>query len=119
MLERVDAHLPLGETLNEDSLEFDDLKSQFSGREDCHATDLKLFNKKLNHDVQAPSLVYKSDMTLQQMKLADDTLLTRSDCQSINNELKTERVEQDDPGVYVTLTVLPCGQKVLKRVRFR
>lgn len=119
MLERVDAHLPLGETLNEDSLEFDDLKSQFSEREDCHATDLKLFNKKLNHDVQAPSLVYKSDMTLQQMKLADDTLLTRSDCQSINNELKTERVEQDDPGVYVTLTVLPCGQKVLKRVRFR
>ncbi|KAF7816297.1 PH, RCC1 and FYVE domains-containing protein 1 isoform X1 [Senna tora] len=31
---------------------------------------------------------------------------------------KVEWVEQFDPGVYITLTTLPCGQKGLKRVRF-
>lgn len=31
----------------------------------------------------------------------------------------TEWVEQDEPGVYITLTSLPGGAKDLKRVRFR
>lgn len=31
----------------------------------------------------------------------------------------TEGVEQDEPGVYITLTSLPGGVKDLKRVRFR
>jgi hypothetical protein len=31
----------------------------------------------------------------------------------------TEWVEQDEPGVYITLTALPGGVKELKRVRFR
>ncbi len=33
--------------------------------------------------------------------------------------LDNERVEQDEPGVYITLTSLPGGVKDLKRVRFR
>lgn len=34
-------------------------------------------------------------------------------------ESESEYVEQDDPGVYITLTNLPGGVKDLKRVRFR
>lgn len=34
-------------------------------------------------------------------------------------EPDTEWVEQDEPGVYITLTALPGGGKDLKRVRFR
>lgn len=34
-------------------------------------------------------------------------------------EPETEWVEQDEPGVYITLTALPGGGKDLKRVRFR
>ncbi|ESQ28613.1 hypothetical protein EUTSA_v10018066mg [Eutrema salsugineum] len=33
-------------------------------------------------------------------------------------ESKAEQVEQYEPGVYITFTALPCGQKTLKRVRF-
>ena len=32
---------------------------------------------------------------------------------------ENEWVEQDEPGVYITLTSLPGGAKDLKRVRFR
>jgi len=32
---------------------------------------------------------------------------------------ESEWVEQDEPGVYITLTSLPGGAKDLKRVRFR
>jgi hypothetical protein len=35
------------------------------------------------------------------------------------SEPETEWVEQDEPGVYITLTALPGGGKDLKRVRFR
>lgn len=34
-------------------------------------------------------------------------------------EPESEWVEQDEPGVYITLTALPGGGKDLKRVRFR
>jgi hypothetical protein len=34
-------------------------------------------------------------------------------------EPETEWVEQDEPGVYITLTTLPGGGRDLKRVRFR
>ncbi|KAL0678158.1 hypothetical protein Bca4012_006139 [Brassica carinata] len=33
-------------------------------------------------------------------------------------ESTAEQVEQYEPGVYITFTALPCGQKTLKRVRF-
>ncbi|KAH9318736.1 hypothetical protein KI387_020505 [Taxus chinensis] len=35
-----------------------------------------------------------------------------------DHEHETERVEQDEPGVYITLAQLPGGEKDLKRVRF-
>lgn len=37
----------------------------------------------------------------------------------IDSNQETERVEQDEPGVYITLTTLPGGVTGLKRVRFR
>jgi hypothetical protein len=36
-----------------------------------------------------------------------------------DHDQETEWVEQDEPGVYITLTSLPGGGKDLKRVRFR
>lgn len=40
---------------------------------------------------------------------------------SISNasDLETEWVEQDEPGVYITIRALPDGRRELKRVRFR
>lgn len=40
---------------------------------------------------------------------------------SISNasDLETEWVEQDEPGVYITIQALPNGRRELKRVRFR
>jgi hypothetical protein len=36
-----------------------------------------------------------------------------------DTKLESEWVEQDEPGVYITLTALPGGARDLKRVRFR
>ena len=40
---------------------------------------------------------------------------------SISNasDLESEWVEQDEPGVYITIRVLPGGKRELRRVRFR
>jgi len=45
----------------------------------------------------------------------------RSGDLSISNasDLETEWVEQDEPGVYITIRALPGGARELKRVRFR
>lgn len=45
----------------------------------------------------------------------------RSGDLSISNasDLDTEWVEQDEPGVYITIRALPGGKKELRRVRFR
>lgn len=37
----------------------------------------------------------------------------------VDSRNENEWVEQDEPGVYITLTSLPGGSKDLKRVRFR
>lgn len=37
----------------------------------------------------------------------------------VDSRSDSEWVEQDEPGVYITLTALPGGVKDLKRVRFR
>lgn len=40
---------------------------------------------------------------------------------SVSNasDLETEWVEQDEPGVYITIRALPGGARELRRVRFR
>lgn len=40
---------------------------------------------------------------------------------SVSNasDLETEWVEQDEPGVYITIRTLPSGARELRRVRFR
>lgn len=35
------------------------------------------------------------------------------------SDLETEWVEQDEPGVYITIRTLPSGTRELRRVRFR
>jgi hypothetical protein len=55
--------------------------------------------------------------------LSNDNKQTHLDAMARNGsrmkESEPEYVEQDDPGVYITLTNLPGGVKDLKRVRFR
>lgn len=54
-----------------------------------------------------------------------DTMHSEATARNKNRALKTETsnvdelVEQDEPGVYITLVSLPGGLKDLKRVRFR
>lgn len=45
----------------------------------------------------------------------------RSEELSVSNasDLETEWVEQDEPGVYLTIRALPGGKRELRRVRFR
>lgn len=62
----------------------------------------------------AKSSILKSDRS------KEDSQLTKAESHEDSSEgLKVEQVEQYEPGVYITLTSLPCGQKGLKRVRFR
>lgn len=42
-----------------------------------------------------------------------------ADTKNLNNEADEWVVEQDEPGVYITLASLPGGLRDLKRVRFR
>ncbi|CAM8895502.1 unnamed protein product [Rhodiola kirilowii] len=53
-------------------------------------------------------------------KLANSDPATRNGNtpKEIENRHDNEKVEQDEPGVYITLTTLPGGVKDLKRVRF-
>jgi len=45
----------------------------------------------------------------------------RSEEMSVSNasDVDNEWVEQDEPGVYITIKVLPGGKRELRRVRFR
>ncbi|KAF7831165.1 PH, RCC1 and FYVE domains-containing protein 1 isoform X1 [Senna tora] len=60
------------------------------------------------------SMLLKSDRSKQ------DSPKNKADShqQDGSEGLKVEWVEQYEPGVYITFTKLPCGQKGLKRVRF-
>lgn len=49
----------------------------------------------------------------------DDLHVKAQPEQKESKPLKVEWVEQYEPGVYITITTLPNGQKALKRVRFR
>uniref|UniRef100_A0A7N0VAS9 Uncharacterized protein n=1 Tax=Kalanchoe fedtschenkoi TaxID=63787 RepID=A0A7N0VAS9_KALFE len=53
-------------------------------------------------------------------KLASSDTATRNgnNAKESENRYDNEKVEQDEPGVYITLTTLPGGVKDLKRVRF-
>lgn len=50
---------------------------------------------------------------------SDVTTRNGTRTKDIDSRNDTEWVEQDEPGVYITLTSLPGGAKDLKRVRFR
>lgn len=61
-----------------------------------------------------------ASMFLKSDRSKEDSELTRAECEQGSTEgLKVEWVEQYEPGVYITFTALPSGQKGLKRVRFR
>ncbi|KAL1215201.1 PH, RCC1 and FYVE domains-containing protein 1 [Cardamine amara subsp. amara] len=49
---------------------------------------------------------------------ATPTITRTGHNQNGTQDSTAEQVEQYEPGVYITFTALPCGQKTLKRVRF-
>jgi len=52
-------------------------------------------------------------------KHQNDTVTLEDTRQKVAKASRDEWIEQDEPGVYITIIVLPNGQKGLKRVRFR
>lgn len=50
---------------------------------------------------------------------AEESCVRRLDSEQNEIKPKVDWVEQYQPGVYITFTTLPSGQKGLKRVRFR
>jgi len=52
-------------------------------------------------------------------KHQNDTISLEDTRQKVAKSSRDEWVEQEEPGVYITIIVLPNGQKGLKRVRFR
>lgn len=64
--------------------------------------------------------LYGRDTRLDSNRSEDDSHVMRTEThQKETKPSKYEWVEQYEPGVYITLTSLPNGQKALKRVRFR
>ncbi|XP_022759394.1 PH, RCC1 and FYVE domains-containing protein 1 [Durio zibethinus] len=65
------------------------------------------------------SLQARSDRIEDKDRALQDSHVTQMESeQSRSTDLKVEWVEQYEPGVYVTFTILASGQKGLKRVRF-
>ncbi|KAL5574147.1 hypothetical protein UlMin_023744 [Ulmus minor] len=63
--------------------------------------------------------LYERDSCRDSSRLEDDSNVGSTDPQQPETKvLNTEWVEQYEPGVYITFTILPSGQKGLKRVRF-
>lgn len=61
-----------------------------------------------------------SNRSLGQSRLAQtDAMRNGNKTKESDTPKENEWVEQDEPGVYITLTSLPGGLKDLKRVRFR
>ncbi|XP_068646888.1 PH, RCC1 and FYVE domains-containing protein 1 isoform X1 [Aristolochia californica] len=127
LLNKVDAYLPQILPLSEESLGFNDAKSGFCSTGENVPSNVKFHKERHNNDAATPfHFTYdmskgtdSRDQNHSQIKSTSDQHLTGSDeKQSGTNGLKNEWVEQDEPGVYITFMMLPCGQKGLKRVRF-
>ncbi|XP_021823816.1 uncharacterized protein LOC110765074 isoform X3 [Prunus avium] len=66
-----------------------------------------------------PKSLYKRDTCLKKGRPEEDLHPAKTESQQRETKaVKLEWVEQYEPGVYITLVVLPSGQKGLKRVRF-
>lgn len=64
--------------------------------------------------------MYGSDACYDSNKSQEDSKVGCTESrEKEKRDLKLEWVEQYEPGVYITFTILPTGQKGLKRVRFR
>lgn len=74
-------------------------------------------------DVSTPALSSISGAKTETSSLASarSSSTDHSGDLSISNasDLETEWVEQDEPGVYITIRALPGGNRELRRVRFR
>lgn len=124
MADKVDVHLPQTALVCSEPMEANDMKSLLGG---MHSPLNVRTRKDRQNELCGPPLpttefstrIRGEDRHHGRAKSVDDSRLTRTDGkQDAGNGLKTEWIEQDEPGVYITFMTLPCGQKGLKRVRF-
>ena len=90
---------------------------QLRGRTACHEQDSNGSNSMVVSNVSAPT----TNQTLHHSEVAhiEATLRNKNRTAKVEPTNGDEWVEQDEPGVYITLVSLPGGAKDLKRVRFR
>ena len=83
----------------------------------CHEQDSNGSNSMVVSNVSAPT----TNQTLHHSEVAhiEATLRNKNRTAKVEPTNGDEWVEQDEPGVYITLVSLPGGAKDLKRVRFR
>lgn len=123
--DKVDVHLPQITPVRVESLDSEDMRSMFGS---MHlSTDVQIL-KERQMDESCPSHPSTDLVTCARgrdgnhgrARSVDDSQKARTHPrQNVANGLKAEWVEQHEPGVYITFMTLPCGQKGLKRVRFR
>lgn len=63
--------------------------------------------------------VAKTETTSARSSSSQDADQSRDLSLSHSINLETEWIEQDEPGVYITIRILPGGTRELRRVRFR
>ncbi|KAL9370072.1 hypothetical protein Peur_041271 [Populus x canadensis] len=89
---------------------------QLRGPRTCHEQDSNGSNSLVVSNVSAPT----TNQTLHHSEVAhiEATLRNKNRTAKVEPANGDEWVEQDEPGVYITLVSLPGGAKDLKRVRF-
>ncbi|KAL5983207.1 hypothetical protein ACLOJK_017291 [Asimina triloba] len=121
--DKFNVDLPKITPAHSESLDFNEMGAMFSSMHSpTDARSLKNRELKDSCGLLPPSCNAPKDMLSRghhrgHTESIDDSLMARTDAKQ-NGVSKAEWVEQDDPGVYITFMTLPCGQKVLKRVRF-
>jgi len=90
---------------------------QLRGPRTCHEQDSNGSNSLVVSNVSAPT----TNQSLHHSEVAhiEATLRNKNRTAKVEPANGDEWVEQDEPGVYITLVSLPGGAKDLKRVRFR
>lgn len=102
-------------------LTFNDVSNSSIDRVNGQAICQELDSNGSNSQLLSNGLSTTSNRSSSHSKQGHSDVSMRNGSRTKDSESRhdTEWVEQDEPGVYITLTSLPGGTKDLKRVRFR
>lgn len=98
-----------------------DVSNASLGRVNGQTNGMELESNESDHHLFSHGTSTASNRTLGHNKQGHTEAMTRNGNKTRESDSRNENewVEQDEPGVYITLTSLPGGLKDLKRVRFR